>query len=140
MTRREAARHGFGWGVVAGLALVGLMYYAGAFLGLRPLPQLLNEPLLSIMPGFVFGFLIDTLQHAGKVVEELGLIVLMVLALGALGAANSVANLRWTSTWVPFAFAGLGWAVVVGVVLPVAVVGMLGLHCGPATPMSWAAI
>src|SRR6266704_5503439 len=109
MTRREAALHGFGWGVVAGLALVGLMYYAGAFLGLRPLPQLLNEPLLSIMPGFVFGFLIDTLQHAGKVVEELGLIVLMIVGLGVLGAASSVTNLRlepgsWRSRWLPFAF------------------------------------
>ena len=91
MTRKEAAFGGFGWGCIGGVALVGLMYYAGVFLGLRPLPQLLNEPLLSLMPGFVFGFLIDTLQHAGKVVEELGLIVLMVLALGALGAANSVA-------------------------------------------------
>ncbi|TME16663.1 MAG: hypothetical protein E6I67_12570, partial [Chloroflexi bacterium] len=63
------------------------MYYAGAFLGLRPLPQLLNEPLLSVMPGFVFGFLIDTLQHAGKVVEEAGLIALMLVLLGLLGAA-----------------------------------------------------
>src|SRR3989442_6706777 len=79
--RKEAALHGFGWGIVGGLALVGLMYYAGAFLGLRPLPQLLTEPLLSVMPGFVFGFLIDTLQHAGKVVEEAGLIVLMLVLL-----------------------------------------------------------
>ena len=54
MTRKKAALHGFGWGIVGGLALVGLMYYAGALLGLRPLPQLLNEPLLSVMPGFVF--------------------------------------------------------------------------------------
>ena len=33
------------------------------------------------MPGFVFGFLIDTLQHGGKVVEEFGLIVAMAYAL-----------------------------------------------------------
>ena len=44
------------------------------------------------MPGFVFGFLIDTLQHAGKVVEELGLIVAMVVGLGVLGAAWAVAE------------------------------------------------
>src|SRR6059036_3489537 len=128
MTRRAAAQGGFGWGLVGGVALIALMYYAGVFLGLRPLPQLLNEPLLSLMPGFVFGFLIDTLQHAGKVVEEVGLVVLMVLALGALGAASAVANLSWTSTWVPFAFAALGWAVVDAVLLPVAGAGMLGLH------------
>src|SRR6266550_1991923 len=118
MTRKQAALSGFGWGCVGGAALVAVMYYAALFLGLRPLPGLLNEPLLSVMPGFVFGFLIDKLQHAGKVIEELGLIVLMVLALGALGAANSVAGLRWTSRYVPFAFAAIGWVVVAAALLP----------------------
>ncbi|TMF32051.1 MAG: hypothetical protein E6I29_03425 [Chloroflexi bacterium] len=107
------------------------MYYAGAFLGLRPLPQLLNEPLLSIMPGFVFGFLIDTLQHAGKVVEEAGLILLMLVLLGLLGAAGSVASLRWTSRYLPFAFAGVGWLLVVAVLLPLGGLGMLGLAARP---------
>ncbi len=140
MTRKSAALSGFGWGCVGGAALVALMYWAGAYLGLRPLPQLLNEPILSLMPGFVFGFLIDTLQHAGKVVEEIGLIVAMVIALGVLGAAAAVANLRWTSTWVPFVFAALGWIVVIAILLPIAGVGMLGLNDGPATPLAWAAL
>ena len=140
MTRKAAALSGFGWGCVGGAALVALMYWSGAIIGLRPLPQLLNEPILSLMPGFVFGFLIDTLQHAGKVVEEVGLIVAMVAALGALGAASAVANLRWTSTWVPFAFAGLAWMVVVVILLPVAGAGTLGLNDGPATPVTWAAL
>src|SRR5213075_809720 len=103
MTNRAAAISGFGWGVIGGLALVALMYFSSGLFGLRPLPQALNEPLLSLMPGFVFGFLIDTLQHAGKVVEEAGLIVAMVLALGALGAAAAVGNTRWTSPYLPFA-------------------------------------
>src|SRR5947207_13478400 len=140
MTRKEAAFGGFGWGCIGGVALVGLMYYAGVFVGLRPLPQALNGPLLSLMPGFVFGFLIDTLQHAGKVVEEIGLILAMVVALGAVGAAAAVANLRWTSTWVPFAFAGAAWAVVVLILLPVAGLGWLGLSDGPTTPVTWAAL
>jgi DMSO/TMAO reductase YedYZ molybdopterin-dependent catalytic subunit len=140
VTRKAAALSGFGWGCIGGVALVALMYYAGAFLGLRPLPQVLNEPLLSLMPGFVFGFLIDTLQHAGKVVEELGLIVVMVIALAGLGAASAIANLRWTSTWVPFGFAGLAWIVVVGILLPLAGLGLLGLNDGPATPLTWAAL
>src|SRR5439155_5013214 len=118
MTRREAALHGFGWGVVAGLALVGLMYYAGAFLGLRPLPQLLNQPLLSIMPGFIFGFLIDTLQHTGKVVEELGLILAMVVGLGLLGSAWAVARSRWQSQYLALAFGAIGWVVVCAILLP----------------------
>src|SRR6266581_3969208 len=118
MNGRRALIHGFGWGALAGLVLVALMYLASLLLDLKPLTQELNEPLLSIMPGFVFGFLIDTLQHAGKVVEEFGLIVAMVVALGVLGAAASVASLRWTSQYLPFAFAGLGWLVVAGLLLP----------------------
>ncbi|HKW58383.1 MAG TPA: hypothetical protein VJR46_01310, partial [Candidatus Dormibacteraeota bacterium] len=140
MTRKQAAWHGFGWGCVASIAFVALMYYAGAFLGLRTLPRLLNEPLLSLMPGFVFGFLIDTLQHAGKVVEEFGLIVAMVVVLGVLGAASSVASLRWTSRYLPFAFAGAGWVVVVALLLPIGGTGFLGLNDGPATPLTWAAL
>src|SRR5205823_1957039 len=140
MTRKEAAFGGFGWGCIGGVALVGLMYYAGVYIGLRPLPQALNEPLLSLMPGFVFGFLIDTLQHAGKMVEEAGLIVAMVLALGALGAAEAVANTRWTSPYLQFAFAAQGWLVVCGALLPVAGVGFLGLNDGIPTPLIWAAL
>ncbi len=140
LTRRKAALNGFGWGCIAGAALVAVMYYAALFLGLRPLPALLNEPLLSLMPGFVFGFLIDTLQHAGKVIEELGLIVAMVLALGVLGAIAAIAGLRWTSTWLPFVFAAIGWLVVCAVLLPIAGVGWLGLNDGPATPLIWAAL
>lgn len=140
MTRKEAFWHGFGWGCVAGLAFVALMYLANVFLGLRPLPQLLNEPLLSIMPGFVFGFLIDTLQHAGKVVEEFGLIVAMVVALGVLGGIAAVASLRWTTQYLPFAFAAIGWIVAVAILLPIGGAGVLGLNDGFATPLIWAVL
>jgi DMSO/TMAO reductase YedYZ molybdopterin-dependent catalytic subunit len=140
MTRRSAAIEGFAWGVVAGLVLVALMYLASALLGLRPLPQALNDPLLSIMPGFVFGFLIDTLQHAGKVVEEVGLAIAMVAALGVLGAAWSVTALRWHFGQSALVFAGIGWLVVVVVLLPLAGVGFLGLDDGPTTPLVWAVL
>src|SRR5579864_3398691 len=139
LSRRQVAFGGFAWGCIAGVALVALMYVAALVLGLRPLPQLLNQPILSLMPGFIFGFLIDTLQHAGKVVEEFGLIVAMVLGLGVLGAASSVASLRWTTQYLPFAFAAAGWLVVVGVLLPVGGSGLLGLNDGLATPLVWAA-
>jgi DMSO/TMAO reductase YedYZ molybdopterin-dependent catalytic subunit len=138
--QRQAAWHGFGWGCIAGIALVALMYLANAVLGLRPLPQLLNEPLLSLMPGWMFGFLIDTLQHAGKVVEEAGLIVGMVIGLGVLGAASSVAGLRWKSPYLPFAFAAAGWIVVVVALLPAGGAGFLGLTDGLVTPIIWAAL
>src|SRR5258708_18936162 len=82
-------------GLVAGLAAVAAMYVAGLLTGLRALPDLLQQPILAIMPGFVFGFLIDNLQHAGKVLEEASLIAGMVVALGVLGALACVAAARF---------------------------------------------
>lgn len=140
MRRRQTLTSGFAWGFAAGVALVALMYVAGTLFALRPLPQLLNEPLLSIMPGWLFGFLIDTLQHAGKVVEELGLIVAMLVGLAMLGAATYLAATRWASQYLPFAFAAAGWILVCGVLLPVGGSGPLGLDDGPATPLIWAAL
>ena len=140
LTRRQAATSGFGWGCIAGLALVALMYLCALVFGLRPLPHLLNEPILSLMPGFVFGFLIDNLQHAGKVVEELGLIVAMIVALGVLGGLAAIAGLRWRSQYLPFAFAAMGWAVVVGILLPVGGAGPLGIDDGVVTPLIWAVL
>ena len=140
VSRRQAALRGFGWGAIAGLALVALMYLAALLIGLRPLPQLLNQPLLSLMPGFVFGFLIDTLQHAGKVVEEFGLIVAMVVALGLLGSAWAMASRRWSTQYLALMFGGIGWLVVVGVLLPLCGVGFLGLNDGPTTPLVWGAL
>ena len=140
LTRGQAAWRGFAWGCLAGIALVALMYLAGLVLSLRPLPQALQQPLLALMPGFVFGFLIDTLQHAGKVVEELGLIVAMVGGLGLLGAASALAGLRWRNRYLPMAFAAAGWLVVVAILLPVSGSGFLGLDDGPTTPIVWAAL
>jgi DMSO/TMAO reductase YedYZ molybdopterin-dependent catalytic subunit len=116
------------------------MYLASLLLGLRPLPQLLNQPLLSLMPGFVFGFLIDTLQHAGKVVEELGLIAATVAGLGVLGSAWALAALRWHSQYLAMGFAAFGWLVVTAILLPLSGVGFLGLNDGPTTPLVWAAL
>src|SRR5438270_13133286 len=79
-------RRGAWAGAVAGIACVAAMEVL-ALVGLQTLPALLQDPLLSIMPGPLFGFLIDTLQHWGKVVEEAGLLVTMVVFLAALGAA-----------------------------------------------------
>jgi DMSO/TMAO reductase YedYZ molybdopterin-dependent catalytic subunit len=129
-----------GWGVLAGVVLVTLMYLANLLLGLKPLPQLLNEPLLAVMPGFVFGFLIDTLQHAGKVVEEVGLIVAMVIGLGVLGAAWGWTSRIWHSQHSALAFAAVGWVVVVGILLPISGSGFLGLADSITTPLIWAAL
>src|SRR3984893_11189943 len=112
---RPAAWRGFAWGSIAGLALVALMYLASLLVGLGPLPQALSGPILAVMPGFVFGSLIDTLQHAGKVVEELGLIVAMVVGLGALGGAWAVTSRRWHFSQSALVFAAIGWLVVIAI-------------------------
>src|SRR5205807_3010500 len=135
---RKAEIEGFGWGVLAGIVLVALMYGAGSLLGLKPLTQALNEPLLAVMPGVVFGYLIDNLQHAGKVVEEIGLVVAMVVALGLLGAAWSWTALRWRLQYSALVFALAGWSIVSVVLLPIAGMGFLGLSAGPTTPVLWA--
>src|ERR1700745_3474543 len=111
-----------------------------ALLGPRPRPRPPTEPLLSLMPGFVFGFLIDTLQHAGKVVEEFGLIVAMVVALGLLGAAWARAARRWRIPSSGLVFGGIGWLVVTLLLLPIAGEGFLGLDSGLTTPLVWAAL
>lgn len=133
-------RRGLVAGTAAGAALVALMYLAGLLLGLRALPQLLQQPLLDLMPGAVFGFLIDNLQHAGKVLEEAGLIVAMIAALGALGAPYTRLARDGRLPHPALAIAASGWAVVVLVLLPVSGDGFLGLAEGPATPLLWAVL
>src|SRR5215469_10675489 len=91
----RAARRGGLAGLAAGMAAVAAMYVAGLLTGLRALPDLLQQPILAVMPGPVFGFLIDNLQHAGKVIEEAGLIVTMVVALAVLGGLAGLATDRF---------------------------------------------
>lgn len=78
---------GFTAGAVVGLAVLAAMYLGAGLFGFQPLPEALQQPLLDILPGPVFGFLIDTLQHAGKVVEELGIIAGLVVLAGLAGVA-----------------------------------------------------
>jgi DMSO/TMAO reductase YedYZ molybdopterin-dependent catalytic subunit len=83
-------RHGAGVGAAVAFALVAASYVAASVFGVASLPDLIQAPLLSALPGPVFGFLIDSLQHFGKVTEETGLVILMV-ALGA-GAGGLAAT------------------------------------------------
>ena len=134
------ARRGFVAGAVAGLAMVTAMYLVGLVTGLQPLPQLLQQPLLDILPGPVFGFLIDTLQHLGKVVEEAGLIAGMVLALGAWGAVYARVRAIREIPGLALLMGGLAWAVTTLVLLPFSGDGLLGLNEGLAAPITWAVL
>jgi DMSO/TMAO reductase YedYZ molybdopterin-dependent catalytic subunit len=133
-------RHGAFGGLVAGLAAVAAMYVAAPLTGIRPLPDLLQQPILAVMPGPVFGFLIDNLQHAGKVIEEAGLIATMVVALTVLGAAAGLATERYGLGRAGLIAAAVGWAVVALAVLPITGQGLLGLASGVTTPVIWALV
>jgi len=127
-------------GLAAGLAAVAAMYVAGLVAGIRALPDLLQQPILAVMPGPVFGFLIDNLQHAGKVIEEAGLILTMVLALAVLGALAGYAAERFGLARAGLVAAAIGWLVVTAAVLPLAGRGFLGLTDGVTTPVVWALV
>src|SRR5215468_7806974 len=108
--RNSALRGGLA-GLAAGLAAVAAMYVAGLLTGLRAIPDLLQQPILAAMPGPLFGFLIDNLQHAGKVIEEAGLVVAMVAALGALGAVAGVVAARTGLSRAGLVAGAAGWLV-----------------------------
>jgi DMSO/TMAO reductase YedYZ molybdopterin-dependent catalytic subunit len=134
-------RRGALGGLVAGLAAAATMDLAAALLGVRSLPDLLQQPILAIMPGPVFGFLIDNLQHAGKVLEEIGLTVAIVVALTALGALAGYAAGRWSFPNAGLPAAAVAWLVVVLAILPLGGAGLFGLsQGGPTTPVIWALV
>ena len=132
--------HGARAGAVAGLACVAAMEVASRLVGLQTLPALLQDPVLAAMPGPIFGFLIDTLQHWGKVLEEAGLLVAMVAALAVLGgAAARLAG--WRSDARAGLLAGaVAWLVVMVGVLPAAGRGLFGLADGVQPLILWALI
>src|SRR5215831_17921456 len=136
----DAVRRGVWAGAVAGLTAVAAMYVAALLTGVRALPDLLQQPILSVMPGPVFGFLIDNLQHAGKVIEEVGLIAAMVIALACLGAAAGFVTERYQQPRAGLLAGAVAWLVVALVALPLGGQGLLGLNGGPATPVLWALV
>ena len=114
------------------------MYLAALVTGIRPLPDLLSEPVLALMPGPVFGFLIDRLQHLGKVLEEAGLLLAMIAALAVLGMAYTAVAARRRIPQLGLVAGALAWAVTCLVVLPLSGDGWLGINEGVTTPLVWA--
>jgi len=127
-------------GAIAGTVTAAAMYVAALLTGIKPLPDLLAEPVLALLPGPVFGFLIDRLQHLGKVLEEAGLLVAMVVALAVLGAGYSALASRRRVPQLGLLAGAVAWVVTCLVVLPLAGEGFLGLNEGVATPLVWAVL
>lgn len=138
--RDPGLRRGAWAGLVAGLAAAALMYLAAGLIGLLTLPETLQPTLLAAMPGPVFGFLIDRLQHAGKVLEEAGLLVAMIVALTALGAAAGLLVERRGLPRPGLLAGAAAWLVVNLLLLPLADDGLLGLRAGLGQALGWAVV
>jgi len=127
-------------GAAAGLTAVAAMEVISWLAGLQTLPALLQDPILEVMPGPVFGFLIDNLQHWGKVLEEIGLLAGMVAALAVLGGA-AARLARWRSgAGAGLAAGAVAWLVVMLAVLPAAGKGLFGIAEGVQPVILWALI
>lgn len=138
--RDPGLRRGAWAGLVAGLAAAALMYVASGLIGLRTLPEALQPPLLAAMPGPLFGFLIDRLQHAGKVLEEAGLLLAMIAALAALGGLAGLLVQRRGLPRPGLLAGAVAWLFVNLLLLPLAGDGLLGLRAGLTQPLGWAIV
>jgi DMSO/TMAO reductase YedYZ molybdopterin-dependent catalytic subunit len=119
-------------GAAAGLGAVGAMEIVAAVLSSNALPQLLQGPFLALLPGPVFGFLIDSLQHWGKVFEEVGILAALVVGFALAGLATEVlaARVPWWRRWAGLGAAGALWVIVSFVMLPLVGAGPVGLQGG----------
>jgi len=90
------------------------------------------------MPGPVFGFLIDRLQHTGKVVEEMGLLLALILGGGLLAGLLALADRRRQIPSKSIVDAAALYLVVGLVLLPLAGWGPLGLGQGITVAVVWA--
>ncbi len=78
-------------GVTAALVVVALMFVLRLALGIRALPDIAADAMTLLLPGSVFGFLIDRLQEYGRPLMLVGLSVGLLL----LGAVAGVATARY---------------------------------------------
>jgi DMSO/TMAO reductase YedYZ molybdopterin-dependent catalytic subunit len=81
----EAKRRGFLAGVIAGVPMVAAMFLVNGLLGLPTLPDLFADPLLFLLPGAVFGALIDALHFTAKTLLLAGLLLGQLFVCGLVG-------------------------------------------------------
>ncbi|MDQ2950630.1 MAG: hypothetical protein M3R54_00035, partial [Chloroflexota bacterium] len=100
-------------------AVVALMFALRFALGVQSLPDVAADALTLILPGGVFGYLIDRLQEFGRP----SLIVGVVLGLIALGALVGAASVRFLGGSPIVARGALVVAALALVTLPVVIIG-----------------
>src|SRR5262245_51711434 len=81
-----SARSGFVAGLVAGAAAVVALLGMRALAGGPSLPELVEEGIVRLMPGWLFSALLDRLRFSGKPLLFGLILVGMLLVGGAIGA------------------------------------------------------
>ena len=119
--RREARRRGFQAGVIAGVPMVLAMLILSSAAGLPTLPDLFADPILFLIPGVVFGALIDALQFTAKSLLLAGLLLGQLAVCGLVGRlwAERLAASPSPKPWQTAALAvGVIYVLFEGVLLP----------------------
>lgn len=83
---KHSARRGALAGAAAALVVVALMLALSTSLGIASLPDVAADAMTLVLPGSVFGYLIDRLQHFGRPLMLVGLAAGLVVLAAAVGA------------------------------------------------------
>lgn len=116
---KSPLRHGALVGAAAALLVVALMFALRVSLGVAALPDVAADAMTLVLPGSVFGYLIDRLQHFGRPLLLVGFsggLVVIGAAVGAVSArvlAGRSAPLRF----------GLALAALCALTLPIVLLG-----------------
>ncbi len=97
MRERPSVGLGARVGLAAASVVVALMFALRLAVGLQALPDVAADALTLILPGFVFGFLIDRLQEFGRPLMLVGLSSGLLVLGAALGAAAARVGAGWPS-------------------------------------------
>ncbi len=89
MSPKTSAWRGGATGVAAGAIVVALMFGLRLTLGVRALPDIAADAMTLVLPGGVFGFLIDRLQEFGRPLMLVGLSLGLLLLAATVGAATA---------------------------------------------------
>jgi DMSO/TMAO reductase YedYZ molybdopterin-dependent catalytic subunit len=124
----RSPRRGALVGAASATVIVGLMFGLRLTLGIRALPDIAADAMTLVLPGGVFGFLIDRLQELGRPLMLVGLSLGLVL-LGAIAGAATARFVADRSLLVRIVAPTAGLC---ALTLPVVVVGAGDLAAEPA--------
>src|SRR3989442_2886872 len=86
MSPRASSWRGGTTGAAAGAVVVALMFGLRLTMGIQALPDVAADAMTLVLPGSVFGFLIDRLQEYGRPSLLVGVAVGLITLCGVLGA------------------------------------------------------